>query len=248
MKADPSDEAATGGDGIATPRAPSARANGTANPSTKMANRKSAPVRFGSLKARPPLTGRRQRIGLLGGSFNPPHEAHVLISETARKRLNLDAVWWIVTPGNPLKSHSELAPQAERMAQCRTLAPQPWIKITGFEADLSSPYTAATLDFLKMRYPAVRFVWLMGADNLSSFHRWQDWRTIAATFPMAVIDRPTHRLRALAGPAAQAMRSNSVPEQRSRMLAMHKPPAWTLLTGRLSGLSSTELRKRRTSL
>ena len=208
-----------------------------------LADRRSAPVRFGTIAARPPIAGSGQRIGLLGGSFNPPHSAHLLISETARKRLGLDAVWWIVTPGNPLKSHSELASQADRIANARAMTPASWIKVTGFEAALPSAYTAATLAFLKRRYPKVQFVWLMGADNLAGFHRWQDWRGIAATFPIAIVDRPDHRLSGMASPAAHALGRFLVPERFAATLASRPAPAWTFLTGRLSRLSSTEIRR-----
>ncbi|MGI9523960.1 MAG: nicotinic acid mononucleotide adenylyltransferase, partial [Hyphomicrobiaceae bacterium] len=116
-------------------------------------SRKSAPVRFGSIRPKPPLALPGQRIGLLGGSFNPPHDAHLLITRTARRRLGLSSIWWIVTPGNPLKSHSALTPLASRMALSQKLTNNPRIKVTGFEADLPSAYTAATLGHLKLRYP-----------------------------------------------------------------------------------------------
>ena len=205
---------------------------------------KSAPVRFGSIRPKPPLVFPGQRIGLLGGSFNPPHAAHRLISGTARRRLALDAVWWVVTPGNPLKSHDELAPLDQRMALCRELVPNPKLRITAFEKDLPSAYTAATLDFLVRRNPGVRFVWLMGADNLATFHRWQDWRGIARLMPIAIVDRPGWRLKSLASPAAKYLQDTYVPERAARCLPEREPPAWTFLTGPLSKLSSTELRRR----
>ncbi len=208
-------------------------------------SRKSAPVRFGSVKPKPPLAFPGQRVGLLGGSFNPPHEAHRLITGTARRRLGLDAVWWVVTPGNPLKSHNELAPLAQRIVQCRQLTPNPKIKITAFEADLPSAYTAATLSFLKLRYPGVHFVWLMGADNLATFHHWQDWREITREMPIAVVDRPGWRLPSLASKAAKFLSRSYVPELRARRLATMPAPAWTFLTGPLSRLSSTEIRNSR---
>jgi nicotinate-nucleotide adenylyltransferase len=204
---------------------------------------KSAPVRFGSIKPRLPLALPGQKIGLLGGSFNPPHDAHRLITGSARRRLGLDSVWWVVTPGNPLKSHDELLPLRERMQLSRQLVPNPKIRITSFEQDLPSAYTAATLSYLALRFPEVHFVWLMGADNLASFHRWQDWEDIAQTMPIAVVDRPGWRFKSLAGRAARAMWRNYVPEQKAKSLPTMKPPAWTFLTGRLSKLSSTEIRR-----
>lgn len=206
--------------------------------------RRSSPVRFGSIRAQPPPASRSQRIGLLGGSFNPPHAAHVLISETALKRLRLDRVWWLVTPGNPLKSRGELAPLAERMAACRRLAHDSRIVVTGLEAQLPSPFTAATVDFLKLRRPGVRFVWLMGADNLAGFHRWRQWREIARSVPIAVIDRPRQRLAGVASRAGHWLARHRLPEVRARTLPWQRPPAWVLLTGPLSPLSSTELRRR----
>lgn len=209
--------------------------------------RKSAPVRFGSIKPRLPLAFAGQSIGLLGGSFNPPHSAHRMITGIARRRLGLDAVWWVVTPGNPLKSHDELLPLADRMRLCRQLVPNPRIKITAFEQDLSSAYTAGTLAYLKLRHPGVHFVWLMGADNLASFHHWQDWEGIARTMPIAVVDRPGWRLRAMAERTAGSLRRNFVPERRAALLPRMEAPAWTFLTGPLSSLSSTEIRAGRMS-
>jgi nicotinate-nucleotide adenylyltransferase len=207
--------------------------------------RRSAPVSFGSVRVRTPLVAPGLRIGLLGGTFNPPHDGHVLISHTALVRLQLDQLWWIVTPGNPLKETGDLPPLADRMAACRAMMPDARVRITGFEEQLGTPYTAATLAFLKRRYPRVHFVWVMGADNLASFHRWQHWREIMCTMPIAVIDRPGWRYRALTSVAAYAFRRSYVPEIQAANLADMPPPAWTLLTGPLSPLSSTALRMMR---
>lgn len=199
-----------------------------------------------TVTVRLPLAQPGQRVGVMGGSFNPPHEGHLIVARTALKRLRLDQLWWLVTPGNPLKAHDGLAPMADRMAACRALAGHdPRMKVTGFEAELGSAYTALTLDFLKRRRPDLRFVWVMGADNLAHFHRWQNWRGIARMMPVAVIDRPAWRLRALASPASHALQRFSVPEARSADLASSQPPRWVFLTSKLSTLSSTELRKRR---
>jgi nicotinate-nucleotide adenylyltransferase len=206
--------------------------------------RKSAPVRFGSARVRLPLCTPGQRVGLLGGSFNPPHAAHVLISEIALARLGLDRVWWVVSPGNVLKPGSDLAPLARRLDRCRALARDPRIVVTAFEAGLASRFTAATVAFLKARRRGVRFVWLMGADCLAEFDRWQLWRELLDAMPVAVIDRPGWRLRALAGKAAAALARHRLPEPRARRLALARPPAWTYLSGPLSPLSSTALRGR----
>ena len=175
--------------------------------------RRSAPVRFGSVRVRTPAIAPGQRIGIMGGTFNPPHAGHVLISETAIKRLRLDQLWWLVTPGNPLKSNGGLPPLGDRIAACRAMVHDPRIKITGFEATLGTPYTAATLAFLTRRFPTARFVWVMGADNLAGFHRWQHWREIMQLMPMAVVDRPGGRHRAMAAKAAQTYRKDYVPDR-----------------------------------
>jgi len=204
--------------------------------------RMSAPYRFGSIRANPPLAFAGQRIGLLGGSFNPPHEAHLLISEIALKRIGLDRVWWIVTPGNPLKSGSGLAPLAERMRLCREMAVDRRIVVTAFEQGLPSRYTAATIAFLRARRPGVRFVWLMGADCLAEFHRWKLWREMLETMPAAVIDRPGWHFQALASPAGGAYAGARLPEARARLLPSARAPAWTFLSGPLSAQSSTAIR------
>lgn len=195
------------------------------------------------MRVKPPLIQPGQRIGVMGGTFNPPHDGHALVSRTALRRLGLDQLWWVVTPGNPLKANSGLPPAEERMAWCRELAPDSHMRITSFEEELRTPYTAATIAFLVRRFPGVRFTWIMGADNLASFHRWQNWRQITRMVPIAVVDRPGWRLRALASPAAQWMRRNYRPEERAMTLADAPAPAWTFLTGPLSKSSSTELRK-----
>jgi len=198
---------------------------------------------FGSIRVRTPFVAPGQRIGVMGGSFNPPHEGHARVAETALKRLGLDQLWWLVTPGNPLKSHGGLMPLDERMAACRALAKGPRMHVTAFEAELGTPYTAATLEFLKARFPTANFVWVMGADNLATFHRWQNWREIARRMPIAVVDRPGWRLKALSSPAAQALGRQRQQESRSKLAALPgRPAGWTLLSTRLSDQSSTRLR------
>ena len=150
--------------------------------------------------ARPPLAAAGMRIGLLGGSFNPPHEAHRAISLEALKRLRLDRVWWLVSPANPLKDPSALPSLESRIDAARDMARHPRIEVTGFSG--GSPYTVDLLNALKRRFPGVRFVWLMGADNLAEFHRWRAWERIFALVPIAVLDRPGYRLKALASRAA----------------------------------------------
>jgi nicotinate-nucleotide adenylyltransferase len=202
----------------------------------------SEPQRSSSFKARPPLAFPGQRIGLMGGSFNPPHEGHLICALTALRRLKLDQLWWMVSPGNPLKSGEGLAGFKERMAMSRALAHDPKIKVTGFEAELGSPYTYATLRFVKQRYPSTRFVWVMGADNLATFDRWQHWHDIARLVPIAVVDRPGWHLKALASPAARLLAGRRVPQSAAPLLPAMTPPAWVLLSTRLSEASSTALR------
>ncbi len=191
---------------------------------------------------RPPPAHGAMRIGLLGGSFNPPHAAHRLISLTALKRLRLDQVWWMVTPGNPLKERSALSPLDERIRLCRQVSRHPGIKVTGFEAGIGTAYTERSLSFLRRRFPQVRFVWLMGADNLASFHRWNEWQAIFGLMPIAVEDRPEWRYRALASPAASRFSRFRIPEAEAAALPALAPPAWCYLSGPLSKLSSTALR------
>lgn len=200
---------------------------------------------FGSLRVKTPLVFPGQRVGIMGGSFNPPHDGHRIVAETAVRRLGLDQLWWVVTPGNPLKSNGLLPPLTQRMHNARTFARGPRMKITGFETDLGTPYTAAMLAFLRRRYPSAQFVWVMGADNLASFDHWQHWNSIAQSFPIAVIDRPGWRLKGLSSIAGSALAKHRVPEAVAGRLARMQPPAWTFLTTRLSSQSSTALRARK---
>jgi nicotinate-nucleotide adenylyltransferase len=189
-----------------------------------------------------PFHTRGMRIGLLGGSFNPPHIAHRAISLFAIKRLNLDRVWWLVSPGNPLKDHAALHDLDERTEAARRMADDPRIDVTCLEAVIGTRYTADTITYLRRRTSGLRLVWIMGADNLAQFHRWQNWRRIAAEVPIAVIDRPPQSFRAMAAPAAQALSRYRMPENQAARLADQRAPAWVFLTGMKLNLSSTGLR------
>jgi nicotinate-nucleotide adenylyltransferase len=158
------------------------------------------------------------------------------------KRLQLDRMWWLVTPGNPLKDTRNLRPLELRMADARRMANHPRIDITGLEAVINTRYTYDTIKWLIARCPGVRFVWIMGADNLRSFHRWQKWREIAKAVPIVVVDRLGPSLYAAAGPAGQALGRFRIPEEDATSLPLRKPPAWTFLHGLKSPLSSTALR------
>lgn len=196
-----------------------------------------------TISVRAPNVESGQRIGLLGGSFNPPHAGHLQISRIALSRLQLDRLWWIVTPGNPLKSTAGLPPLEDRMATCRDIVDDNRIVVTGFEKDLGTTYTAATLGFLRRRHPGVHFVWVMGADCLAEFHHWRQWREIFTLLPIAIVDRPGWHLAASASVAARTFAASRYPPEEAAGLATKRAPAWTVLTGPLSTLSSTALRR-----
>jgi len=183
-----------------------------------------------------------QSVALFGGSFNPPHEGHLHVSETALIRGQLDQVWWLVTPGNPLKDHSNLEPLAGRIRKCHALIKHPRIKVTAFEARYRLKYTQKTLQLVQKLHPRVNFIWLMGADNLAGFHHWQNWRKIADTMPIMVIDRPGSTLSYRSARAAIALSRYRVDEGDAELLAHMAAPAWTFIHGPRSSLSSTAIR------
>ena len=182
------------------------------------------------------------RVGLFGGSFNPAHEGHAHVAETALKRLRLDRVVWLVSPQNPLKSNRETADFAERLAAVRRIARGPSMIVSDVEARIGSRYTIDTLRALQNRYPGVRFVWLMGSDNLSGFQRWRGWREIMRRLPVAVIARPGSTVRSLFAPTARQFSSARRPAREAAILADLAPPAWVYLQGPLNFTSSTALR------
>jgi nicotinate-nucleotide adenylyltransferase len=181
-------------------------------------------------------------VGLFGGSFNPPHSGHRLVADTVLTRLALDQVWWMVTPGNPLKNHDELEPLANRVSSVEQIADHPRMRVTALEARLGTSYSARSVARLLKLRPHVRFVWVMGADNLAGFHRWQAWRSIFERVPVAVVDRPGATLSALWSPAAQTFARWRLPEARALRLAAMAPPAWTFLHAPRDPVSSTHLR------
>ncbi|MEM5502528.1 nicotinate-nucleotide adenylyltransferase [Ahrensia kielensis] len=194
-----------------------------------------------------PYVEKGMTVGLFGGSFNPPHDGHRLVSEIALRKLGLNQLWWMVTPGNPLKDTSKLPSLAERIALSEKLNHDPRIKITGFEASLNTAYTAQTLAMIHKRNIGVNFVWIMGADNLASFHKWQNWQIIAQTFPIAVIDRPGSTLSYLSSIMAKTFDYARVDENDAPALARLKAPAWTFIHGPRSPLSSTAIRDKTTN-
>lgn len=190
-----------------------------------------------------PLSIGRRRIGLLGGSFNPAHQGHVHISQLAKAKLGLDEIWWLVSPQNPLKSPTATSALTHRMRMAKEItSTHRFIKIMAPEADLGTRYTLDFAKWLRLRYGNGRFVWLMGADNLSGFHFWQGWQQIAQLLPIAVIDRPGYRHKAVASKAARALEDWRWPETRALGLADAAPPAWCFLHGPLSAQSSTAIR------
>ncbi len=182
-------------------------------------------------------------VGLLGGSFDPPHRGHAAISHAALKRFGLDHLFWLVSPGNPLKTRQP-APLARRIAAAEALVQHPRIHISGIEADLGTRYTAQTLRHLRRRHPGVRFVWLMGADNLTHFHRWKDWQQILDTVPVGVLARPGDRISARFSPAARIYRHAMLKGSESQLLAQAESPAWCFVNLPMVDVSSTALRAR----
>jgi nicotinate-nucleotide adenylyltransferase len=183
------------------------------------------------------------RIGLFGGSFNPPHEAHRAASLLAMKKLQLDRMWWLVTPGNPLKDTRELPSLEARIEQAAALADHPRIDVTGFEAVIGTKYSCDTIRWLLKEAPGTDFVWVMGADNLKDFHRWKNWRDIFLMLPVAVVDRGGLSLRAASGPAPISFARARLPENKASALPGMPPPAWVYLHGVKSDLSSTAIRE-----
>ncbi|MGH6945782.1 MAG: nicotinate-nucleotide adenylyltransferase [Kiloniellales bacterium] len=187
----------------------------------------------------------RFRVGLLGGSFNPAHEGHRAISRLALAKLGLDEVWWLVSPQNPLKDANGMAPLAKRLDGARRAARHPRIRVSALETRLGTRYTADSLKALLRRFPRVDFVWLMGADNLIQISHWQNWTSIFHLLPVAVFDRPTYSLRALAAKSARRFARQRFGAKRAKALPGHKPPAWMFIHGRLNPQSATAIRARR---
>ena len=182
-------------------------------------------------------------IGLLGGSFDPPHAGHVHITKEALKRFGLDEVWWLVSPGNPLKQAGP-APMARRIQAAQSVMTHPKVTVTDIEARLGTRYTAETLARICDLYPRTRFVWLMGADNLAQFHRWDRWRTILQMVPIGVIARPGDRLNARTSKAALAFDAFRLSAAQSHHLGRAAVPAWCFLNVPMRDISSSEIRAR----
>ena len=181
------------------------------------------------------------KVGLFGGSFDPAHAGHALVAETALRRLGLDRVVWLVSPGNPLKP-SAPAELERRIASVRAVARGPRMLISDAESRIGCRFTVDTVRALKARYPGVRFVWIMGADSLLGFHRWRGWTELMREVPMAIITRPGSAIRSRTAPAARRYARARLPSGRARLLPFATPPAWTFLRAPWSYASSTALR------
>lgn len=208
------------------------------------------PARHASLAGRPEALrlgfnlSRGMKVGLYGGSFNPAHDGHAHVAETAKRRLGLDRVIWLVSPQNPLKSRHETASLAERIAGAKAIAHGPGMIVAAVESQLGSNYTVDTIRSLKARFPGVKFVWIMGADSLATFHRWKGWTQIMHEVPVAVVSRPWISLKSRFSPAAIRFARYRKPSRSAITLADCEPPAWTFLFGRFNFQSSTALRAR----
>ena len=183
------------------------------------------------------------RIGLFGGSFDPPHRGHAHITREALKRFGLDRVWWLVTPGNPLKERGP-SPLPRRMTAARHMMQHPRVEISDIEARLGTRYTADTLRALVQAYPGVRFVWLMGADNMAGLHKWRDWQSIMETVPVGVLARPGDRISARRSVAAGIYRNDRLQGREAAILSSMRAPAWCFVNVPMVDLSSSEIRAR----
>lgn len=201
----------------------------------------SVPVGFQPRRLPPFAPG--MRIGLFGGSFDPPHDGHLLASEIAIHRLRLDRVWWLVSPGNPLKTKPP-APMSERVAAAKRLARDPRIAVTDIEGVLGSPYSYETIRYLQRRMKGVKLVWIVGADIFATFHLWREWQRMTLALPIAVIDRPGSTLTAASSQVALLLAHHRVPERHAAALLDRPPPAWVFLHGQRSSASSTAIRHR----
>ncbi|WP_299503773.1 nicotinate-nucleotide adenylyltransferase [uncultured Roseobacter sp.] len=188
-----------------------------------------------------PIARPGEVIGLLGGSFDPAHGGHVHISREALKRFGLMRLWWLVSPGNPIKKHGP-APLAQRMARARAIMQDPRVRVTDIEAHLGTRYTAQTLAALQALYPGVRFVWLMGADNLAQLHHWQNWRQIMRSVPVGVLARPGDRISARMSPAAKLFASSRIAGRASTLLGRAEAPAWCFVNVPMVSHSSSAIR------
>ena len=185
---------------------------------------------------------RGRKIGLLGGSFNPAHRGHVMISLQALTHLGLDEVWWLVSPQNPLKSTDGMATEASRVTTARATAIHPKIKVANLEQVLGTQYTVDTLAALQRQAPQTHFVWLMGADNLIQLPKWRQWQDIMASVPIAIFGRPDYSLQAMTSKVAKQYARFRLHPTAAENLALSPPPAWTFIHYRQDPISATLIR------
>ena len=190
-----------------------------------------------------PVAHAQQVVGLLGGSFDPPHAGHLHISKAALHRFGLDRLWWLVSPGNPLKPHGP-APIEQRMQAAREMIRHPRIEATDIEAQLGTRYTARTLEKLRKHYRDVHFVWVMGADNLAGLHEWRDWRDIMDSVPVGVVARPGERTAARFSKAARIYRAARLPARHAAQMGRMQPPVWSFVNIPMSAEASSDIRAR----
>lgn len=188
-------------------------------------------------------TTRDRRIGLLGGSFDPAHAGHVNITLEALKRFDLEEIWWLVSPANPLKTRAP-APLSQRIERAQDVMQHPRVQISDIETRLNTRYTAQTLRALRKKFPFAHFTWLMGADNLAQFHLWKDWQDIINTVPIGVLARPGERIEGRTAPAAQIYRHALLKGRQARLLSQTEAPAWAFVNVPMRDISSTDLRAR----
>tara|TARA_B100000900_G_scaffold410590_1_gene428654 strand:+ start:216 stop:845 length:630 start_codon:yes stop_codon:yes gene_type:complete len=184
-----------------------------------------------------------QKIGLLGGSFNPAHDGHLNISKIALQRLGLDQIWWIISPRNPLKKYNLLYDFEHRVSSANKIINSSNILISKLELNAQIKYTIGTVEYLQSRYPGTKFVWVMGADNLNQFHLWREWEKITSLIPIAIIDRPSSSLNVTSSLFANKYKAHRVDESDSTSLVSHKKPAWVFIHTKLNYQSSSQLRK-----
>tara|TARA_B100000214_G_scaffold63295_1_gene41572 strand:+ start:2450 stop:3106 length:657 start_codon:yes stop_codon:yes gene_type:complete len=184
----------------------------------------------------------KQTIGLMGGSFNPAHSGHRLISELAIKRLGLNKVWWLVSPQNPLKSSAGMASIKERVQNAVKISRNPRIKVMTIESSLNTQYTVDLLKILSKRFSSARFIWIMGADNLLQFSKWKNWEEITSLVRIAIFDRPNFSLKSLAADMPRRFSGNRLREREGLLLKYKKPPAWIFFHSNLNHISATKIR------
>lgn len=185
------------------------------------------------------------KVGLLGGSFNPAHRGHLVVSRGAQRSLGLDRVWWLVSPQNPLKSEAGMAPFEARLQGARDLVARErasFVEVSSVEDDLATSYTIDTIRGIRRRFPELDFVWLMGADNLVQFPRWRNWHEIAGELPIAVYPRPGYTLKARVSPAAQTFAGAFLDAGDAKLLPDLAPPAFVMLEGPQDPISATAIR------